>query len=383
MNTCIIAICKQIEDPRMARRKIHKMETIIYIAIAAVICGAQSWNEIEEFGKAKFDFFERRIPDLKLIPSHDTFNRFFSIIKPEYFELIFRNWVKQVCQEVKGVVAIDGKLMRGSSKCDEGHATGQEGFKLWMVSAWSAANGISLGQVKVDDKSNEITAVPLLIHALDLEDCIVTLDAMGCQKEITKAIIERGSNYIIALKKNQKKSYELAKEIIEDYENKEVILNRVSRHISENTGHGRSEIRVCTVVTYGSVMERMFQDKFVGLRSIVEVKSERIITATGERTQEKRYYITSLNTTNPEEIASAIRQHWSIENNLHWQLDVTFREDASKKVRNAARNFSGVTKIALSVLKNNKATKRSMNLKILKAGWDENYFSTLLHDCKF
>jgi len=367
----------------MDRKKVHKMETIIYVSIAAVICGAQSWNEIEEFGNIKFDFFKSRIPDLEFIPSHDTFNRFFSIIKPEYFELIFRNWVKQVCKEVKGVVAIDGKLMRGSSKCDDEHTTGKEGFKLWMVSAWSAANGVSLGQVKVDEKSNEITAVPLLIHALDLEDCIVTIDAMGCQKEITKAIIECGSNYIIALKKNQKKSYEFAKEIIDEYENRDIINNRVTRHTSRNKGHGRMETRVCTAVSYGSIMERMFKNRFMGLKSIVGVKSERIIMATGERTEETRYYITSLGNSNPEKIANAIRQHWSIENNLHWQLDVTFREDYSKKIKNAARNFSAVTKMALSVLKNDKTTKGSMNMKRLKAGWDENYLSKLLQDSAF
>lgn len=332
MKIGLINICKQIDDPRMNRKKVHKMETIIYISIAAVICGAQSWNEIEEFGYAKFDFFKSRIPDLEFIPSHDTFNRFFSIIKPDFFELIFRNWVKQVCAEVTGVVAIDGKLMRGPSKCDDEHTTGREGFKLWMVSAWSAANGISLGQVKVDDKSNEITAVPLLIHALDLDDCIITIDAMGCQLEITKAIIDRNSNYIIALKKNQKKSYELAKEIIDGYENRDVILNRVTRHTSESTGHGRLETRISTVVSYGSGMERMFKDKFVGLKSIVGVKSERIIMSTGERTEERRYYITSLGNSNPEEIANAIRQHWSIENNLHWQLDVTFCRFREKRV---------------------------------------------------
>lgn len=383
MKIGIIDICKQLEDPRIDRKKAHKMETIIYISIAAVICGAQSWNEIEAFGNAKFDFFKKRIPDLESIPSHDTFNRFFSIIKPEYFELIFRNWVKQVCQEIKGVVAIDGKLMRGSSKCDKKHTTGKEGFKLWMVSAWSAANGISLGQVKVDDKSNEITAVPLLINALELQDCIVTIDAMGCQKEITKAIIDRGANYIIALKKNQGNAYKLAKEIIDGYENQDVIANKVTRHISENTGHGRIETRTCTVVSYGSIMKKMFGNKFEKLTSIVGVKSERIIVATAERTQENRYYITSLDNTDPQEISLAIRQHWSIENNLHWQLDVTFREDYSKKIKNAARNFSAVTKMALSTLKNEKTTKGSMNLKRLKAGWDESYLSTLLQDNAF
>ena len=162
-----------------------------------------------------------------------------------------------------------------------------------------------------------------------------------------------------------------------------MILNRVTRHTSESTGHGRLETRVCTVVSYGPVMEPMFKDKFAGLRSIVGMKSERIILATGERSEKTRYYITSLENTNPEEIANAIRQHWSIENNLHWQLDVTFREDYSKKVQNAARNFSAVTKMALTILKNDKVTKGSMNLKRLKAGWDEKYLSTLLQDSAF
>lgn len=383
MKIGIIDLCKQIDDPRMDRKKVHKMETIIYISIAAVICGAQSWNEIEEFGKAKFDFFKKRIPDLESIPSHDTFNRLFSIIKPDYFELIFRNWVKQVCQEIDGVVAIDGKLMRGPSRCDEKHTTGKDGFKLWMVSAWSASNGISLGQVKVNDRSNEITAVPLLINALDIEECIVTIDAMGCQTEITEAIRGRKADYIIALKKNQEISYDLAQEIIGGYEYRDPILNRVTRHVSENDGHGRIETRTCTVVSYGETTERMFKNKFKDLKSIIGVKSERIIKNTGESTVEYRYYITSLKNIDPEEISSYIRQHWSIENNLHWQLDVTFKEDHSKKVKNAARNFSAVTKIALSVLKKDKTTKGSMNLKRLKAGWDDNYLSTLLKDNLF
>lgn len=233
MKIGIIDLCKQIEDPSMNRKRVHKMETSIYISIAAVICGAQSWNEIEEFGNSKMTFFKSRIPSLEFIPSHDTFNRFFSMIKPDYFELIFRNWVKRVCLEVKGVVAIDGKLMRGPSQCDGEHTRGKEGFKLWMVSAWSAANGISLGQVKVDDKSNEITAIPLLINSLELSGCIVTIDAMGCQKDITQTIIEHDANYIIAIKENKKKNYQPAKQIIDDYQDRDEIINRVIRHVSE------------------------------------------------------------------------------------------------------------------------------------------------------
>ena len=252
-----------------------------------------------------------------------------------------------------------------------------------MVSAWSAANGISLGQVKVDDKSNEITAIPLLINSLELSGCIVTIDAMGCQKDITQTIIEHDANYIIAIKENKKKNYQPAKQIIDYYQDRDEIINRVTRHVSENAGYGRIEKRNCTVVSYGSIMEKMFKEKLVGLKSVVRIKSERTIVATGEYTQEVRYYVTSLDNTQPEKIASAIRQHWSIENNLHWQLDVTFREDYSKKVKNAARNFSVATKMALIMLKNEKTTKGSMNLKRLKAGWDENYLSQLLRDNNF
>lgn len=206
---------------------------------------------------------------------------------------------------------------------------------------------------------------------------------MGCQTEITEAIRARKADYIIALKKNQEISYDLAQEIIGGYEYRDPILNRVTRHVSENDGHGRIETRTCTVVSYGETTESMFKDKFKDLKSIIGVKSERIIKKTGESTVEYRYYITSLKNIDPEKISSYIRQHWSIENNLHWQLDVTFKEDHSKKVKNAARNFSAVTKIALSVLKKDKTTKGSMNLKRLKAGWDDNYLSTLLKDNLF
>lgn len=379
----IISLCKQIEDPRMDRRKVHDMATIIYIAVAAVICGAQSWNEIEEFGKAKFDFFQKRLPGLSSIPSHDTFNRFFSIIKPAYFELVFRNWVKEVCGKISGVVAIDGKLMRGPSKCDQEHTTGREGFKLWIVSAWAAENGVSLGQVKVDDKSNEITAVPLLIKALDLEDCIITIDAMGCQKKITREIIERKSNYIIAIKDNQKTILKDVKKALDTYKGyTRKGIATVGRYNTENTGHGRVEKRRCTVLSMGDLTKGIFGDKFEGLQSVISMESERVISVTGECSVETRYFISSLDASDPERIALAIRQHWGIENNLHWQLDVTFGEDCSRKIKNAAQNFSVVTKMTLSMLKNNK-TKGSINLKRLKAGWDENFLETLLQENNF
>lgn len=373
----IIKYCEQIEDPRVKGRTIHKMEHIIYITIAAVIAGAQSWNDISEFGKEKIEFFKERLEGLESIPSHDTFNRFFSLFDPKGFEEIFRNWVREIVGEVSGVIAIDGKLMRGSSKCDAAHTLGEDDFRLWIISAWSAENGISLGQEKVDAKSNEIKAVPKLLSAIDLSNTIVTIDAMGCQTAITEKIIEGKGDYVIALKENQKTSLNLAKGIIEGY-GSGGSCKIVTRHCSANEGHGRQEERRCVVVSYGDITEKMFKRKFKGLRSIVGVTSRRTIAATGETSEETRYYITSLSNKDPELIANAIRQHWSIENNLHWQLDFTFREDESRKVKNAARNFSTITKMALSILKNDKTTKGSLSLKRLKAGWNEEYLSKLL-----
>jgi len=373
----IIKLSKQIPDPRVTGRIVHKMEHIIYITIAAVLAGCQTWDDIAEFGKTKIEFFKSRLPDLERTPSHDTFNRFFSIFDPKGFEQIFRNWVKEVVGEVKGVVAIDGKLMRGSSQCDAEHTLGKEDFRMWIVSAWSSDNNISLGQEKVDDKTNEITVVPKLLSAIDLKDTIVTIDAMGCQTAITKKIREGNGDYIIALKENQKTSYDFAKDIIAENINRDY-QGIVAKHTSLDKGHGRLEERKCIVVSYGDTMQKMFKNKFEGLRSIVGIVSRRTIIATGETSEEIRYYITSLGNENPEEISNAIRKHWGIENNLHWQLDFTFREDESRKVKNAARNFSTITKIALSILKNDKTVKGSLNLKRMKAGWDEKYLLKLL-----
>lgn len=366
------------EDFRVQGRTTHKMEHIIYITIAAVLSGMESWNEIEMFGKEKFYLLKELLPDLKSIPSHDTFNRFFSLFKPEGFEYMFRCWVKDVVKDISGVVAIDGKLMRGPSKCDAEHTLGRDDFRQWIISAWSADSDISLGQVKVEDKSNEIKAVPTLLSCLDLKDLIITIDAMGCQTDITNKIVEGKGDYLIALKGNQKTSYELAKQLISDNKDREIV-NIVTKCHSEEKKHGRFEERTCIAVSYGNTTEPMFKNKFKGLKTIVGIISKRTIIATGKTTEETRYYITSLDNKDPERLASIVRQHWSIENNLHWQLDVTFKEDESRKVKNAARNFSTITKIALSLLKRDKTVKGSMNLKRKKAALSDEYLKSLLN----
>lgn len=366
------------KDFRVQGRTTHKMEHIIYITIAAVLSGMESWYEIEMFGKEKFNLLKELLPDLKSIPSHDTFNRFFSLFNPKGFEHMFRCWVKDVAKDISGVVSIDGKLMRGSSKCNAEHTLGRDDFRQWIVSAWNADSGFSLGQVKVEEKSNEIKAVPILLSSLDLENLIITIDAMGCQTDIVNKIIEGKGDYLIALKGNQRTSLDFARQLISDYQNRDR-ANIVTKYYTEEKGHGRLEERNCIAVSYGNTMEPMFQNKFKGLKTIVGITSKRTIIATGETSEDTRYYITSLDNKDPEKLASIVRQHWSIENNLHWQLDVTFKEDESRKVKNAARNFSVITKIALSLLKKDKTVKGSMNLKRKKAALSDEYLKSLLN----
>lgn len=374
----LIDFSRQIEDHRDNRNISHSVETIVFITLCAVICGAESWNEIEQFGRSKEAYFMKRLSDFNGIPSHDTFNRFFSAIDVGYFERRFRCWVRDLYKEYKGVVAIDGKTMRGSSE----RTSGGNGVKtkLHIVSAFAASNGISLGQVKVDDKSNEITAIPELIEALDLTECIVTIDAMGCQKAIAEKIIEADADYILAVKGNHAK---LHKELINHFDYADATLKkgrtlpktRWAFHTTEKKAHGNIEIRRCIAYSNGAMDITMCKN-WKGAQTVARIEAERINCLTGEVTIEKRYYITSLEI-NPELIASSVRTHWSIENNLHWQLDVSFSEDKSSKTKNAAINFSLINKMALAILKKDKK-KASIVAKRKIAGWNELYLDKLL-----
>lgn len=374
----IISFSKHILDHRIDRRKEHSVETIVYIAMAAVICGAESWGEIEAFGICKKDFFARQIPSFNGIPSHDTFNRFFSSIDPAYFEREFRFWVRELCGKYEGVVAIDGKTIRGASRGDDKtplEADRKSRFKLHMVSAWAADNGISLGQVRVNEKSNEITAIPELIKALDLVNCIITIDAMGCQKTIAKAIIEAKADYVLCVKKNQKN---LLKTIEEQFNQADQIdvttpyyAKRYSVYTSSEKGHGRQEERLCIAYNNGLIGKTF--PEWEGIQTIARIASRRKETGEGEFSTEVRYYISSL-PLDAKLIAESVRTHWSIENNLHWQLDVTFREDNTRKTNNAAQNVSVMCKMALSLLKKD-TKKASMVAKRKIAGWDEEYLA--------
>lgn len=371
----ILSIVREVEDPRRDHLKEHSLETIFYITLAAVLGGAESWYEVEKFGKMKESFFRSRIKDFKGVPSHDTFNRVFSLLNPEVLENSFRMWISEICGKYTGVVPIDGKEICGA------RTENKDGSfeSLRIVSAWAAVNGVTLGQEKVGSKTNEIKAIPRLIEALDLEGCVVTMDAIGCQHDIVKAIKENKADYVICVKTNQKSLYRIIKDSFDSIDEKEksghghVPPTRYQTYVTEETGHGRRERRYCQVYNNGLLPEIL---KWEGAESIVCLTNTKEYIKEKKVVEEKHYYISSL-PMDSKRIMQAIRTHWSIENNLHWQLDVTFNEDDTRKKKNAARNFSLVCKIALSQLQ---ASKRigSLKMKRKMAGWDDDFLAELL-----
>jgi predicted transposase YbfD/YdcC len=297
------------------------------------------------------------------IPSHDTFNRVFSLLDPSKLGECFLQWTRAVFRLTKGeVISIDGKTICGSR--DKGKKS-----IVHMVSAWAEENNIVLGQLKVDDRSNEITAIPELLKLLVLKGCIVTIDAMGCQKDIASQIIDGEADYIFALKGNQGN-------LLQQTEDAFRFLPVKSVSEETDAGHGRVERRKCSVIDDLSMIEQ--KEQWKGLQSLIKIDAERYFKATGKSETETRFYISSL----PAEASllnRSIRSHWGIENSLHWILDVAFNEDSSRKRAGyAAQNFSVLNRIALNILKNDTATKRGIKGKRLKAGWDENYLEKIL-----
>lgn len=373
----IFTILERVEDPRREHLKEHSLECLFYITISAVLGGAESWYEVAEFGRMREDFFRSRIKDFRGVPSHDTFNRVFSLLNPKQLEESFRIWIREVCGKYRGIVCMDGKEICGAR---QEHKDGS--FEpLRMVSAWAAANGVCLGQEKVADKSNEIKAIPRLIEALDLTECVVTIDAIACQHDIVKKLVKNEVDYVICVKSNQKKLHETIKSWFEEIDmegNKleghgHIPPTRYQMSYREEYGHGRRERRYCQVYNGGNTAKVLGWE---GANSVVCQTNMKTYVKTGQTVEQKHYYITSL-PLDSERIMDAIRTHWSIENNLHWQLDVTFNEDYQRKKRNAARNFSLISKIALAQLRNN-PYKASLRLKRKKAGWDIGFLEELL-----
>ena len=362
----------ELIDPRTGQRRDHKLVDIVDIAICAVICGADTWVDVENFGKAKLNWFKTFLELPNGIPSHDTFGRVFAHIDPEEFQSCFLSWMQAVSKLINAeVMALDGKKLRRSHDRTLGKAA------IHMVSAWATANRLVLGQTKVDDKSNEITAMPELLQVLELSGCVVTIDAMGCQKEIAKTIIEKEADYVLALKGNQGHLQEDVAQVFDEAQETAFQDNTHDYHQTVNGGHGRIEIRDCWTMPVPEWADHIRNlEAWKDFRTIVKVVSER---RAGDKTSvEARYFISSLES-DAKRLLEAIRAHWGIENGLHWVLDIAFREDESRiRKGNGPQNFAVLRHIALNLLKQEKTAKCGIKAKRLKAAWDEDYLLKVL-----
>lgn len=359
-----------LEDPRAQHLLEHKLLDIIGLTICAVICGADSWVDIENYGKAKGEWLKGFLDLASGIPSHDTIARLFAALDPEALQGCFLSWVKAVAQLCEGeVVAIDGKTLRHSY--DKG---GRKGA-IHMVSAWASENRLVLGQVKVDEKSNEITAIPQLLAVLDLSECIVTIDAMGAQKEIAKQIVEGGADYVLSLKGNQGNLHQDVQQLF-DWTRKIAFKDIAHEfHQTVDGGHGRIEIRRHWLL--GEVEHLTDAHLWLGLRRVGLVESERRLPGVPP-TIEQRYYLVSFDG-GAERFARCVRSHWGIENQLHWVLDVAFAEDASRiRKDHAPENFALIRHVALNLLRQDTSARCGVKAKRLKAAWDENYLARIL-----
>lgn len=358
-------------DPRVVGRTDHHLLDILVLTVCAVVCGADDWESVEMWGEAKLEWLRQYIPLKNGIPSHDTIGRLFAAMNSTTFQACFTRWVSTICGSLVGqVVAIDGKTMRGSHH----HRLGKKA--IHMVSAFASDQGITLGQLKTEEKSNEITAIPELLAMLDLKGSIVTIDSMGCQTDIAKAINERGADYVLALKGNHGKLHEQVGEFFEIAEQYQYQALEARPHETCEKDHGRIESR--RVIALSSAhLEQV--GAWQGLKSMIMVESIREI---GEkRTSERRFYISSLEP-DSKQIGNAIRAHWGIENKLHWCLDVTFKEDACRtRAGHAAENFNIIRKITMNLLRQETSMKRSIPKKRLYAALHDQYLADVLGLC--
>jgi predicted transposase YbfD/YdcC len=363
-----------IDDQRIERTKFHLLHDILVLAICAVICGADGPSAIEQYALAKQDWLSTFLKLPNGIPSHDTIGRVIAQIDPQQFQTCFMRWIQDICHLLPGeVVPIDGKTLRRSfdTELDQG--------PIHIVSAWATTNRLVLGQIKVNEKSNEITAIPELIDALDLTNCVVTIDAMGCQKQIASRIRAKGAHYILALKKNQGTLYTDVDELFHQLRRDESPNETLDSYEMTDQGHGRHEIRrYWTTDMLDRVSTRA---QWSDLQAVGMVESER--TLDGETTVESRYYILSL-PSNAQTFGNAVRAHWGIENSVHWVLDVTFREDERRiRMGHGPENFAILRHIALNLLREETSFKGSIKTKRLKCGWNDAYLSKVLNVVPF
>lgn len=367
----------RLKDPRrLGHNQRHDFNDILVISILAAICGADNWVEMEEFAAAKQEWFETFLDLPCGIPSHDTLARVFAALDANIFEKCFIEWVKTIRLPGRDVIAIDGKTSRAS------HNKHKDIKPLHMVSAWAVKNRLCLGQVKTAEKSNEIEAIPRLLGMLDIADCIVTIDAMGCQKEIAATIKNKGADYVLALKDNQPKLHKSVKNAFElgdltTYEGMHYLKKIEKIRGYKNRGeHGRVETRKYTLITAKD--EHAFGMRWPGLVSFGRLEVTRTVRSK-EVERSTRYFLTSLSYQQMDEFMHAARRHWEVEINLHWSLDVSFADDLNRtRTGNAAENLSILKRIALNMLKQDKTKKIGISAKRKKAGWDHNFLINLL-----
>jgi predicted transposase YbfD/YdcC len=360
----------ELKDPRIKRKRLYPLIEILFIVLCGTICGVESWRDFVLFGKEKLDFLRRYFPFTHGIPSKNTFARLFAALDPEAFKTCFIEWVKSFQSILNEVIAIDGKTL-----CNSGDST-KNIPAIHMVSAFATKARLVLAQQKVDDKSNEITAIPLLLDLLDLKGNIVTIDAMGCQTAIAEKIQNKGADYVLALKGNQETLNEDVRLFLESEVAKESSTAIEDRYEEVDAGHGRIETRRCVVSSQIDWLDQ--KPKWVGLKTIAMIEETREIA--DKKSIERRFFISSL-PADAKQIATTVRAHWLVENALHWTLDVVFNEDHSRvRKKNAGQNMALVRHIVLNMLNNAKKCFKDIGIKPLrkKAGWGNSTLELIL-----
>ena len=363
----VLAHFATLEDPRVGAD--YPLEEVLLIALAGMLCGAEDWVGIEEWGKANREWLGRYVLLRQGIPSHDTFGRVFASLDAAKFERCFIEWMKALCPSLDGLeVAVDGKTVRRS------HARRLGRRAIHMVSAFADRLGLTLGQVKTEEKSNEITAIPVLLESLLLKGAVVTIDAMGCQQAIAQKIVQGGANYVLGVKDNQPSLCEALRELFAAHDARGLKTVRFGEHTEVGKDHGRIETRRCVVSE--DIQWLAQRERWCGLRSVAMIESTRQI---GEHSStERRYYISSLGA-DAKRLGEAIRGHWGIENSMHWVLDVAFGEDQCRaRVKNAAQNFAILRRIVINLLRADPTSKVGAKTKRLKASADDRYRAHIL-----